>query len=191
MSNEKCNKESKYNGESWGYLHFVYWRRVTSQLLISAGRITANMLCAGFLDRGGKDSCQGDSGGPLIIQNGNRGTLVGVVSWGMQISFKHFYFYCRWDYSHFYPQDSVVLSQRHLESMHESHVSLWIANCGWRIPWENEELLVNLHQWIKIYRVSGLDFAKYSRCWLVWWLSHWSWIHDGFCQYETQLLFVM
>ncbi|XP_014370089.2 trypsin CFT-1-like [Papilio machaon] len=40
--------------------------------------VTANMICAGVLDVGGKDACQGDSGGPLMFN----GVLVGVTSWG-------------------------------------------------------------------------------------------------------------
>lgn len=52
VSNEKCNK--KYQG-----------------------RVSKDMLCAGFED-GGRDSCQGDSGGPLV----SNGKLYGVVSWG-------------------------------------------------------------------------------------------------------------
>ncbi|KAG5877313.1 hypothetical protein JTB14_021108 [Gonioctena quinquepunctata] len=40
--------------------------------------ITKNMICAGYVLKGGKDACQGDSGGPLMAN----GKLFGVVSWG-------------------------------------------------------------------------------------------------------------
>ncbi|XP_028029960.1 trypsin, alkaline C-like [Bombyx mandarina] len=40
--------------------------------------ITNNMLCAGWLDVGGRDSCTGDSGGPLYHNN----VVVGVSSFG-------------------------------------------------------------------------------------------------------------
>jgi len=46
------------------------------------GGITSNMLCAGYLQDGGKDSCQGDSGGPLIIADGDAWVQTGIVSWG-------------------------------------------------------------------------------------------------------------
>jgi hypothetical protein len=51
-----------------------------------SGKITEDMLCAGF-SGGGKDACQGDSGGPLVKATEIGGTMVythvGVVSWGI------------------------------------------------------------------------------------------------------------
>ncbi|CAN9515653.1 unnamed protein product [Ophioblennius macclurei] len=54
VSTENCNSSQSFNG-----------------------RITENMLCAGFTV-GGKDACQGDSGGPLVCD----GRVYGLVSWG-------------------------------------------------------------------------------------------------------------
>lgn len=46
------------------------------------GRLTDNMICAGF-PQGGSDSCQGDSGGPLFVGNRQGGSAqIGVVSFG-------------------------------------------------------------------------------------------------------------
>lgn len=47
------------------------------------GFTDADMLCAGDLKRGGRDSCQGDSGGPLLRRDGARWVQVGIVSWGV------------------------------------------------------------------------------------------------------------
>ncbi|XP_026666904.1 trypsin-4-like isoform X2 [Ceratina calcarata] len=40
--------------------------------------ITRRMICAGYVNDGGKDACQGDSGGPLVQHD----KLIGIVSWG-------------------------------------------------------------------------------------------------------------
>jgi len=46
--------------------------------------ITENMICAGFIQEGGKDACQGDSGGPLMVQEpGGEYRQVGIVSFGI------------------------------------------------------------------------------------------------------------
>ncbi|XP_059188418.1 trypsin [Centropristis striata] len=54
VSTEKCNSSESFDG-----------------------RITENMICAGF-STGGKDACKGDSGGPLVCE----GRVYGLVSWG-------------------------------------------------------------------------------------------------------------
>lgn len=58
VPNEVCNQPASYNG-----------------------RITPNMLCAGFPE-GGKDACVGDSGGPLMVQQNGVYRQVGIVSQG-------------------------------------------------------------------------------------------------------------
>lgn len=45
------------------------------------GRVTDNMICAGF-ESGGQDACDGDSGGPLVTVSGKTPKLAGLVSWG-------------------------------------------------------------------------------------------------------------
>lgn len=46
-----------------------------------SGRVTDNMLCAGFMS-GEADACQSDSGGPLAyVDSRNIWKLVGIVSW--------------------------------------------------------------------------------------------------------------
>ena len=53
-----------------------------------SGQILSDMICAGLIGAGGKDSCQGDSGGPLFVERqGSSGgasefIVVGVISWG-------------------------------------------------------------------------------------------------------------
>ncbi|XP_063063761.1 trypsin-3 [Engraulis encrasicolus] len=54
VSSERCNASDSFNG-----------------------RITANMICAGY-SAGGKDACKGDSGGALVCE----GRVYGIVSWG-------------------------------------------------------------------------------------------------------------
>ncbi|KOB72570.1 Trypsin [Operophtera brumata] len=62
--------------------HVQIWtvnQNTCAQRYASVGdTITANMLCSGWLDVGGRDQCQGDSGGPLY----HNGVVVGVCSWG-------------------------------------------------------------------------------------------------------------
>ncbi|KAM9481983.1 chymotrypsin-like protease CTRL-1 [Clarias gariepinus] len=52
-------------------------------LLLGFGSITPNMVCAGYLQKGGTDTCQGDSGGPLVIKQGAAWIQTGITSWGI------------------------------------------------------------------------------------------------------------
>ncbi|XP_042564390.1 transmembrane protease serine 13b isoform X1 [Clupea harengus] len=56
--------------------------RACNSRQVYGNRITKNMLCAGDLRQGGRDSCQGDSGGPLVCKDNNRWYLTGITSWG-------------------------------------------------------------------------------------------------------------
>lgn len=46
--------------------------------------VTENMMCAGFIYKGGRSACFGDSGGPLMVQDSTTSNwnVAGVVSWG-------------------------------------------------------------------------------------------------------------
>ncbi|CAH1799262.1 unnamed protein product [Owenia fusiformis] len=63
-------------------VHVPIISRTTCNLQYN-GSITDQMICAGELQEGGKDSCQGDSGGPLVCkEESNAWSVYGVVSWG-------------------------------------------------------------------------------------------------------------
>ncbi|XP_051745749.1 chymotrypsin-like protease CTRL-1 [Ctenopharyngodon idella] len=46
--------------------------------------ITSNMICAGFLNQGGKSICPGDSGGPVLSRNGSLWIQSGISSFTSQ-----------------------------------------------------------------------------------------------------------
>jgi secreted trypsin-like serine protease len=50
---------------------------------IGLALVDSDMLCAGDVRRGGKDSCQGDSGGPMVRLDATGSWVqIGIVSWG-------------------------------------------------------------------------------------------------------------
>ena len=46
-------------------------------------KVTANMVCAGYLE-GGIDTCSGDSGGPLVCPINGKYILMGATSFGAE-----------------------------------------------------------------------------------------------------------
>ncbi|KAG5262875.1 hypothetical protein AALO_G00279910 [Alosa alosa] len=52
--------------------------------------ITNNMMCAGLLGQGGKDSCQGDSGGPMVVKQDSVWVQAGIVSFGIRCAMAEF-----------------------------------------------------------------------------------------------------
>lgn len=80
------------------------------------GFVASDMLCAGDLRRGGKDSCQGDSGGPLLRRDGSSWVQVGIVSWGVgcgRAEYPGIYT----QISHFMPDIAQAIKQSTIEEM--------------------------------------------------------------------------
>ena len=76
------------SGRSSDLLQFVWIPTISNQecARIYPIMFKDDMICAGFKENR-KGSCQGDSGGPLVkLDKENRATLVGVVSWGQDIT---------------------------------------------------------------------------------------------------------
>merc|ERR1719239_285393 len=53
----------------------------SQEAVYGATSLSPGMFCAGHL-QGGSDTCEGDSGGPAAVEEGGRGVLVGITSWG-------------------------------------------------------------------------------------------------------------
>lgn len=54
----------------------------TCRTMPQYGRVTGNMICAGYR-QGTMDACQGDSGGPLFIPIAGKFVEIGLTSWGI------------------------------------------------------------------------------------------------------------
>ncbi|OXA43665.1 Mite allergen Der p 3 [Folsomia candida] len=85
------NKAAPANASA--YLRKVYIPILTHEeclqtKLPSKNNVTENMLCAGYVEDGGKDSCLNDSGGPLTVEENGRTRVVGIVSWGIGCGLK-------------------------------------------------------------------------------------------------------
>lgn len=75
--------------ENGGNSNTLQWLRVPviatsdcNKCNVYNGKITSNMLCAGYLNGVGKDACKNDRGGPLTRGYGKSAILVGIASWG-------------------------------------------------------------------------------------------------------------
>jgi secreted trypsin-like serine protease len=68
-----------------------YVSPVTCNLPVSYdGKITANMICAGF-ENGRADACTGDSGGPATAVIAANRRIIGIVSWAIGCGFPKYY----------------------------------------------------------------------------------------------------
>ena len=79
ISNEECEKRS-------GLIpccKIVETQSVLTDCPVSMeDRLYDDNICGYYIDPPKTDSCQGDSGGPFTVEEDEKHTLVGVVSWG-------------------------------------------------------------------------------------------------------------